>query len=61
MNPVESCPDNLTEVQKASKRLGCRNDQFGNNQYMCLPNVEKSSLLEFCNGDIMGIQQKGMQ
>lgn len=60
MNLVKSCPDNLPEVQKASQKLGCRYDQFGNNQYMCLPNVEKSSLVEFCHEDIMGIHLPGM-
>mmetsp|Transcript_33493 Transcript_33493/g.53936 ORF Transcript_33493/g.53936 Transcript_33493/m.53936 type:complete len:103 (-) Transcript_33493:57-365(-) len=59
MAPVAACPTNLTEVEEASKRLGCGPDNFGNNQYMCLPNVNKTSLFEFCYDGIMGIQEKG--
>lgn len=27
---------------------------------MCLPNVEKTSLVEFCHDGIMGIQEEGI-
>lgn len=60
MRPVLSCPNTSAEVEKASKGLGCGNDQFGNNQYMCLPNMKKDSLFEFCYDDIMGIQLNGL-
>lgn len=60
MGDVDTCPKNLTEVIKASRRLGCGKDEYGNNQYMCLPNVEKTSLIEFCFQGIMGLQPKGM-
>nr|XP_022290155.1 uncharacterized protein LOC111101829 [Crassostrea virginica] len=53
------CPKTQEEVKHASNRLGCGNDQYGNNQYMCLPNVEKTSLVEFCHDGIMGIQEEG--
>ena len=59
MASVVSCPTHLTEVEEASKRMGCGHDDFGNNQYMCLSNVDKSSLFEFCYDGIMGIQEKG--
>ncbi|XP_078332469.1 uncharacterized protein LOC144625490 [Crassostrea virginica] len=59
MNKTDACPTNLRDVEEASKRLGCGNDIFGNNQYMCLPNVNKTSLIEFCYEGIMGIQEKG--
>ena len=50
---------NQTDFDEASKRLGCGNDLYGNNQYMCLPNVEKTALIEFCHDDIMGIHEEG--
>ena len=60
MARVEACPKNLTKVIEASKRLGCKNDKYGNNQYICLPNVDNTSLVEFCYGGIMGFQKKGI-
>ena len=59
MTRVDVCPSNLAEVEEASRRLGCGNDQFGNNPYMCLPDVEKTSLIEFCYDGIMRVQEKG--
>ena len=59
MVPVTACPTNLTEVEESSKRLGCGLDTFGNNQYMCLSDVNKTSLFELCYDGIMGIQDKG--
>lgn len=53
------CPENKTEVQEASKRIGCGVDDYGNIQYMCLPNKEKTSLVEFCFNGAMGIEEKG--
>ena len=60
MNRTDACPFNLKEVEEASKRLGCDYDLFGNNQYMCLPDVNKTSLFEFCYNGIMGIKEKGI-
>nr|XP_022289988.1 uncharacterized protein LOC111101695 isoform X2 [Crassostrea virginica] len=59
MHMVNTCPDTLNEVEKASKQLGCGDDEFGKNQYMCLPDTEKTSLVEFCYNGIMGIKEKG--
>ncbi|XP_078319447.1 uncharacterized protein LOC111100159 [Crassostrea virginica] len=56
---VKKCPNNLTAVLAASRRLGCRRNVYGNSQYMCLPNVQKSALVEFCYGDVMDMQEKG--
>lgn len=53
------CPENKTEVQEASKRIGCGVDDYGNIQYMCIPNKEKTSLVEFCFNGAMGIEEKG--
>lgn len=60
MFTVNTCPSTWNEVKKASKRLGCGNDMFGKDQYMCLPNTEKTSLIEFCYNGIMGIKEKGL-
>ena len=56
---VDTCPKTQKEVEQASKRLMCGEDQFGKNQYMCLPNTEKTSLIEFCYNGVMGMQEKG--
>ena len=57
---VNSCPPNQTEIDKANRQLKCGVDSYGNNQYMCLPNEEKTSLVEFCYHGIMGIENKGI-
>lgn len=59
MARVDVCPASLTKVIEASERLGCGNDQYGNNQYLCLPNVNKTSLVEFCYNGIIGFQENG--
>ena len=60
MIQVETCPETPDEIKKASEALACGNDVFQHNQYMCLPNVEKTSLVEFCYDWIMGIQVEGI-
>ena len=57
---ADICPQTLKEVKEASQRLGCGKDQYGTNQYMCLPNVEKTSLIEFCHDGVMGIKESGL-
>ncbi|XP_078332488.1 uncharacterized protein LOC144625493 isoform X2 [Crassostrea virginica] len=59
MVQVYSCPTNQTGVEEASKRLGCNVDKYGKDQYICLPNIEKTSLNEICYNGVMGIQEKG--
>ncbi|XP_078325933.1 uncharacterized protein LOC111103934 [Crassostrea virginica] len=59
MARVDVCPENLTTITKASKRLGCNKDEYGNDQYICLPTVDMSSLVEFCYNGIMGYNKKG--
>lgn len=56
---IQACPENQNEVIEASKKLGCGYDKYGNNQYLCLPNKEKTSLIEFCSDGVMGIRDKG--
>lgn len=56
---TKRCPTNQFEVDIASTRLNCGKDKYGNNQYMCLPNKEKSSLIEFCFTGVLGAEEKG--
>lgn len=60
MSSVVVCPTNLKELMKAAKSMGCGNDSYGNNQYLCLPNVDRTSLVEFCYGNLMGMFEKGI-
>lgn len=53
------CPKNKMEVGKASQKLGCGVDKYGNIQYLCLPKKDKTSLVELCIDRVMGIQDKG--
>lgn len=50
---VNVCPKTELDVIQASKRLGCGYDRYGNNQYMCVPNKNKTSLVEFCFQGVM--------
>lgn len=59
MASLNVCPKDRNEVQLAAKRLQCNKDIFGNNQYMCIPNENKTSLVEFCNNGTMGLEDKG--
>lgn len=61
MFEVKVCPRSKTEFDEAAKRRSCGRDKYGNSQYMCLPNVEKSSLVEFCYEGVMGIEPQGQQ
>ena len=60
MARVDTCPTNLTQVIESSTRLGCDKDEYGNDQYICLPTVNMSSLVEFCYNGIMGYHEKGI-
>lgn len=56
---VSVCPKNLQGIKEASNRLGCGNDRNGNNQYLCLPNKEKTSLVELCfNGTMEMVEME---
>ncbi|XP_055999077.1 uncharacterized protein LOC125656784 isoform X1 [Ostrea edulis] len=56
---VESCPTSLTEVIASSARLSCGEDEYGNNQYLCIPNTEKTGLVEFCHKGGIPLTTKG--
>lgn len=57
---VSSCPRTEAEFFKASQRIGCGNDINGHNQYICIPNEEKTSLVELCYNEVMGVRVKGI-
>lgn len=59
MAVVDTCPTNLSEKETAAKRLRCGTDMYGNNQYICLPDTEKTSLHEICYNGTMGILERG--
>lgn len=52
MGVVDVCPPKQIDI-------GCKNDTYGNNRYMCLPKEDKSSLVEFCYEGNMGIEEPG--
>ncbi|XP_062608910.1 uncharacterized protein LOC134270682, partial [Saccostrea cucullata] len=56
---VDSCPRNLADTVRASSRLGCGRDKYGNNQYICLPNREKTKLVELCHNGVMVLIERG--
>lgn len=56
---VLRCPETMEEVNEARLRKGCENDQYGKNGYMCIPNQDRSSLVEFCYRGVMGLIEQG--
>lgn len=59
MAQVSVCPKTYEEIKVASSKLRCKNDSYGNNQYMCIPNSEKTSLVQFCDDGEMGLVEEG--
>ncbi|XP_062610253.1 uncharacterized protein LOC134272034 [Saccostrea cucullata] len=58
-NVVNSCPQNATEVLESSTRLGCGQDKYGNDQYICVSNRNKTGLVELCYNGVMELIQRG--
>ncbi|XP_062570741.1 uncharacterized protein LOC134232780, partial [Saccostrea cucullata] len=56
---VDSCPRNKTEYTTSATRLGCGVDENGRSQYVCVPNHQRSSLVEFCYKSTTGLYEKG--
>ncbi|XP_062570400.1 uncharacterized protein LOC134232454 isoform X2 [Saccostrea cucullata] len=56
---VDSCPGNKTEYTTSATRLGCGVDENGRSQYVCVPNHQRSSLVEFCYKSTVGFYEKG--
>ncbi|XP_062573904.1 uncharacterized protein LOC134235775 [Saccostrea cucullata] len=59
VNEVDSCPTTNVTWYEAGARLNCSHDFFNRLQYLCIPNQEKTTLLEFCYDKIMGLYEKG--
>ncbi|XP_062590495.1 uncharacterized protein LOC134252075 [Saccostrea cucullata] len=58
-NIVDSCPGNKTEFTDSATRLGCGVDVYGRSQYVCVPNHQRSSLVEFCYKSTTGLFERG--
>ncbi|XP_062609906.1 uncharacterized protein LOC134271712 isoform X2 [Saccostrea cucullata] len=56
---VNSCPLNETEFNESAKRLNCSVDENGRSQYTCVPNTNKTALVEFCYKFTVGLYEKG--
>ncbi|XP_062600366.1 uncharacterized protein LOC134261999 isoform X2 [Saccostrea cucullata] len=48
LKPVTSCPTNASLWLSNGIKLQCPNDTLGRNLYQCVPNDDRSSLVEFC-------------
>ncbi|XP_061176059.1 serine/threonine-protein phosphatase 6 regulatory ankyrin repeat subunit A-like [Saccostrea echinata] len=56
--PVTSCPLNTTDWNSSARRRNCSLDDV-RNRYLCVPNQQKSVLLEFCYDEVRPMVQKG--
>lgn len=56
---VVACPNDPNDINKATKMLGCGKDIYGNSQYMCVPNQQKTELKEFCFQGTMEMFEEG--
>ena len=56
---VHECPKTEDKVNLSRIEMGCGSDEYGNNQYMCLPHEDLGYLVEFCYRRAMGIQEEG--
>lgn len=59
MAKVSVCPKTSEEIKVASNKLGCGNDRYENNQYLCIPNDDTTSLVQFCDDGEMGLVEEG--
>lgn len=57
MTPVDKCPMNASEFERASKRKNCT----GHTRYLCAPNKYLSNLIEFCTDRKRALYGKGMK
>ncbi|XP_062603879.1 uncharacterized protein LOC134265676 [Saccostrea cucullata] len=56
---VDSCPSTLDSRNSAAERLNCSLYENKNPSYFCVPNQDKTALLEFCYGEFFGLVQNG--
>lgn len=54
--PVDVCPLNATEFETAAKRRNCT----GNSRYLCAPDKNLTSLIEFCMDRNRSLYEKGV-
>ncbi|XP_062600628.1 uncharacterized protein LOC134262237 [Saccostrea cucullata] len=59
VHEVTSCPKNRSEWYTAGARLNCSNDENNTLQYLCIPNMKITTLLEFCYDRTMEFNEKG--
>ncbi|XP_061190656.1 uncharacterized protein LOC133198627 isoform X2 [Saccostrea echinata] len=59
VNEMDSCPTTNFSWYRAGSRLNCSHDANKRLQYLCIPNQEKTALIEFCYDHIMGLFEKG--
>lgn len=55
MNGVERCPMNASDFKKAARTRNCT----GNDRYLCAPDRNLSSLIEFCTDTKRSLFEKG--
>ncbi|XP_062600090.1 uncharacterized protein LOC134261696 [Saccostrea cucullata] len=56
---VDSCPKNQWEWYTAGARLNCSYDENNILQYLCIPNKNITTLIEFCYDRTMELIEKG--
>lgn len=56
---VSACPQDSTAWKLASERRNCTQDESSRNRYICVPNENKTHLLEFCYDQIRPRVQEG--
>lgn len=54
--PVEECPLNATEFETAARRRNCTE----NSRYLCAPDKNLTSLIEFCTDQKRALYGKGV-
>lgn len=57
---VVVCPNDPNDIAKATEKLGCGKDRYGNSQYVCAPNQQKTELKEFCLQGTMEMIEGGI-
>lgn len=54
--PVDECPMNETEFKGAARRRNCT----GDTRYLCAPDKNLTSLIEFCTDQKKSLYEKGI-
>ncbi|XP_056015075.1 uncharacterized protein LOC125676208 [Ostrea edulis] len=56
---ADSCPRNRTEFTDSATRLNCSVYENGRSRYVCVPNIQKSAIVEFCNKNAARVFKQG--